>query len=140
MVYKKLETSSNINEISKIRNFIAEECQRISPLLFDKDCLTKILTAVSEAAGNIMRHAYEGRINERIIIELTIYDDKIKITFTDWGKGFEPSKIPSPIFDGTREGGYGWYIINHFTDKVYYSRNNGEKNTLILIKKYKVRE
>ena len=132
-VYKKLETSSNVNELSKIRDFVAHECSSS----FDKDSIMELLTVINEAVSNIMRHAYEGQIDGSIVTELTMYDNKIKLVFTDWGKEFEPDKIPPPIFDGTREGGYGWYIINNYTDEVHYCRNGDRKNILILIKEFK---
>ena len=129
--YRKLETSSKVGELSKICNFVAQECQRLS---FDKEDTIRLLTVVSEAVSNIMRHAYEGQDDKPIVIELNLYENKIVITFSDWGKEFNPGEVASPVFDGTREGGYGWFIINHYTDETHYCRNGDGKNTLTVVK------
>ena len=80
-----------------------------------------------------MRHAYGGQEDKPIVIELKLYENKIVIAFSDWGKEFNPSEISPPVFDGTREGGYGWFIINHYTDETHYCHNGDGKNTLTVV-------
>ena len=89
----------------------------------------------SEALTNALRHA--GNPGSRVRLAFTFYPDRIVITITDQGPGFDPGVVPLPDFENCPEGGYGIFIINTVMDGVRYEKNT-EGNDLILIKTWKV--
>jgi anti-sigma regulatory factor (Ser/Thr protein kinase) len=50
------------------------------------------------------------------------------IEFVDKGKGFNPETVPQPEFDGSREGGFGLYIVSQIVDDVVYTRGKDNAN------------
>ena len=83
--------------------------------------------AVTEVATNIIRHAYSGRSDALVQVAVRLLPDMFLIEFVDKGKGFNPEEVPHPKFDGSRDGGFGIYIVSQIMDDVVYSR--GKDNT-----------
>jgi anti-sigma regulatory factor (Ser/Thr protein kinase) len=65
------------------------------------------------------------------------FTDRIAIKFSHRGTAFDPQRVRPPIFDGSREGGFGVYIIAHSVDEVRYSRDEYRGNSIWLIKRRK---
>jgi anti-sigma regulatory factor (Ser/Thr protein kinase) len=89
---------------------------------------------VNEAGSNIMRHAYQGREDQKIRIVADAYDDRICFDLVYGGEPFDPDKVAPPAFDGSREGGFGVYMIVRSVDSVCYSRNERGENRIHLEK------
>jgi anti-sigma regulatory factor (Ser/Thr protein kinase) len=50
------------------------------------------------------------------------------------GLPFDPAIVPPPSFDGSRESGFGVYLIAHSVDSVRYYRDALQRNCMALEK------
>jgi anti-sigma regulatory factor (Ser/Thr protein kinase) len=90
--------------------------------------------AVNEAASNVMKHAYHGRTDQRIHLEAEAFPDRVAVQLHHLGDPFDPSVVPPPSFDGSRESGFGVYLITRSVDDVRYYRDERGGNCIALIK------
>ena len=96
------------------------------------DFRMQVVTAVSEAFNNIVLHAYAGR--EDGIIEMNIRTrlNYISIELRDFGDSFDPDQIPEPDLDRLPESGLGMFIIKELMEVSY---RPGRPNVLVLTKR-----
>jgi anti-sigma regulatory factor (Ser/Thr protein kinase) len=130
----ELEISSDLKELARARMFVRDVCARLAAPV-DEDTLNQLELAMTEAASNVMRHAYSGRTDRRIQLSAEIYEDRIVLRLHHLGQSFDPDAIRPPKFDGTEEGGFGMYIISQTVDEVRYHRDERGRNCISRIKK-----
>ena len=46
----------------------------------------------------------------------------------DWGRSFVPESVPAPAFDGSKDHGFGIYIIEQAVDEIEYTREEDGRN------------
>lgn len=104
---------------------------------FENFAVYSIEMAVDEACSNIIEHAYEGEGKGEIRCTCAISDKTLKIVLSDWGKSFDPSKVPQPNLsdnlDDRKAHGLGLYFIRKWMDEVSF-HTNGAENTLTMMK------
>lgn len=132
----ELEIGSDLNELRRAREFVRESCRTVSEGLLDQDQVALLELAVTEAASNIMKHAYHGRTDQRIQLEAEVWPDRVAIRLHHLGDSFDPTVVPSPAFDGSRESGFGIYLIAKSVDDVRYSRDERGRNCIDLVKSF----
>ena len=81
-----------------------------------------------------MKHAYRGRQDQRVQIEVTAFPARILLSIYDWGESFYRDDVCAPAFDGSRDNGFGLFIIEQAMDSVDYRRDNLGRNCLMLSK------
>lgn len=127
------EFSSDPGELSAMREFLRETFRQAWPSE-DGDHLEKLELALQEAATNIMRHAYGGERERRIELTIDADADTIQIQLLHEGEPFDAAQAPPPVFDGSREGGFGCFLISESVDKVEYLHNLRGRNGVRLWK------
>ena len=125
---------SDLRELRKLRRFIREFCGMLHNPVPDQDLIDALELAVNEASSNIMRHAYHGRTDQRILVETEAYPETITVTLRHLGAGFEPCATAPPPPDVTRESGFGNYMISKSVDQVRYYRDERGRNCISLTK------
>lgn len=104
--------------------------------LSDFDCYT-VETSVDEACSNIIEHAYDGENIGQIEISYEITEKWLQFTLRDWGKSFDPEKVPIPdigcCLPDRKASGLGIYIMRQWMDEVNFIHESGV-NTAILRK------
>lgn len=131
------EITSDVAHLGTLRTFVRKFCQDLPVRVLDEESLGQLELALTEAASNIMRHAYHGRADQRIRITADAFADRLVIRLWHHGTVFDPGKVTPPAFDGSREGGFGVYIIAHSVDEVRYTHDQREGNCICLVKKRK---
>jgi sigma-B regulation protein RsbU (phosphoserine phosphatase) len=134
LAWAAIETSSALTELATIRAFVRSFCRGAAPAPLDEARVGELELAVNEAASNIMRHAYAGRTDAPIRLEAESYADRIAIRLFNEGRAFDPSSAPPPSFDGTRDGGFGVFMIANSVDEAEYFRDEQGWNGLALVK------
>ena len=129
-----MTVSSRLTELEAIRTFVRAFCEKLPPPALPDHALNLLELAVNEAASNVMRHAYEGREDGRIVVEADANDERVCVRLRHEGKPFDPAQAAPPTFDGTREGGFGVYLIAQSVDEVVYDQDEGGQNTVTLVK------
>src|SRR5262245_57243695 len=111
---------SDLSRLSEIRTFVRQFCSSVPEARMGVDETAALELAVDEAASNIMKHAYHGREDQWIDVEAEAFPGRVCIKLHDTGDPFEPSLAVLPGPDGTRESGYGMFIISQSVDEVHY--------------------
>ncbi len=132
---KETTVPSDLSQLEHIRAFVTDAVESEQGATLDDEDHYQLLLAVNEAASNIMRHAHGGISTEKIIVASDVFDDRIVIRLSHYGKSFDPDSAPPPSFDGTREGGFGVYMIAQCVDEVQYLRESDGRNTVRMVKR-----
>lgn len=123
--------------IAGIRKEAEAVCQELLDAVrvrgYDDDELFGVHLALEEALMNAIQHGNHGDPSKRISVESLITPEKIDISITDEGSGFNPEGLPDP-----RQGnnlykcsGRGVLLIRAYMDVVEY---NERGNCVHLIK------
>ena len=128
-----LEIKSDLGRLEDIRAFVRSVCQGNEYPCLSETRLAMLELAVTEAASNIMIHAYKGRSDQWLRVEGEISNECILIRFIHSGDPFDPYTVELPTLDGTRDGGYGVYLIDQAVDEVFYVNNGRGSNATTLI-------
>lgn len=133
------DVTSRALELAPMRAFVRTFCQESAPGVLDNESIGQLELAVTEAASNIMRHAYHGRTDQPIQMMADAFPDRIVIRLWHRGAAFDPKAIPPPVFDGSRDGGFGVYIMTHSVDEVRYTQDEEGEKCTCLVKRRKGR-
>jgi sigma-B regulation protein RsbU (phosphoserine phosphatase) len=125
---EKLEISSDLNELARVREFVRNFCTRAAPDLLDLSRIDLIELAVNEAVVNVIEHAYRNATDKPVRIEAQLSPGQIEFRLYDWGRHFDPAAVPPPAFDGSKDHGFGVYIIEQAVDEIKYSREETGRN------------
>ena len=131
---REIEVTSDLAELVHVRAFIRSVCQETLQPALDEERTSNIELAVSEAASNIMQHAYHGHTDRRIVVVVCVYEDQITIRLTHWGDSFAPVRATPPDFNGSQDRGFGLFLIEQFTDDVQYTSEPSGVNVVHLMK------
>ena len=105
---------------------------------FDEEGVWEIELALTEALANVIEHAYERDPDCEIRLAVAIDDERLAITITDFGRGFDESAYAVPDLNVPRASGYGVHLIEQLMDEVVREASPGE-NRLSLVKYRKER-
>ena len=131
---EQLVIQGDLRDLRRAREFIRSFCGRLPGSWLDQDEIAELELAVSEAASNVIKHVYHEHPDESIYAEAEANANRVTIRLRYRGDAFDPSVVPPPSFNGTRESGFGLYLIAHSIDDVQYSRDDGGQNCIELIK------
>jgi len=131
---QELEIGSDLKQLRQAREFVRAFCRNVPGPPMDEDSVAALELAVNEAASNIMKHAYHGREDQSIHIEAEAFPGRLAIQLHHFGDAFDPSTAPPPPLDGSRDSGYGAYIIARSVDEVRYYRDERGRNCIALVK------
>jgi len=92
-----------------------------------------VVSAVGEAYNNIVLHGYAGREPGSIAMQIENCPEWMRVTISDTGLSFDPSKVPVPDLEMLPESGMGVFIMRSFVDELSYVA--GHPNTLTLVKR-----
>ncbi len=84
---------------------------------FESRCITM---AVDEALANVIRHAYHGRADARIELQVRAEEDQLEIRMRDTGDAPDLSRICRGEAGPGGIGGLGTHIIKDVMDDVSY--------------------
>ena len=129
-----IEMSSDLRELARARAFVREVCRTMPGPALPDEALSQLELAITEALSNIMTHAYRGRTDQLIQLDVEAFADRIVFRLHHLGETFDPAAVATPAFDGTRDGGFGMYIIEQSVDDVRYYRDDRGRHCISLVK------
>ena len=134
---QEIEIGSDLRDLRRARAFVRSFCGSFAGSWLDRNGIAELELAVSEAASNVMRHAYQGRTDQRIQIEAEAFADHVALRLHHLGDPFDPAAAPPPALDGSRDFGFGIYLITHSVDEFRYYRDERGGSCVALVKKRK---
>lgn len=127
--------SGNLQDLAAIRLLVGGLCGRwqartgVGPKGRDK-----LVLAVHEAASNILKHAYRDRPERPLWVRAEAYPGRVQVSLVHNGLAFRPEEAPPPVFDGSRESGFGLYLIKECVDLFMGFRDHQDREGLLLVK------
>lgn len=117
-----LELPSNPQNIEKVQRFVKEIASefRLSP-----DLHGDILTSLTEAVNNAIRHGNHCDESKTVQIALCKNRGSLDIRVSDQGHGFDYRQVPDPTAPENicNDGGRGVFLIHQLCDRVRYANN-----------------
>ena len=116
---------------------VVDVCNRILSKLkehnFDKDDIFAVHLTFEEAFLNAVEHGNKMDPNKKVKIDYTVDDDKVEISITDEGNGFEPDEVADPRYGPGlyQPGGRGLLLMNSYMDTVKY---NDQGNSVYMVR------
>jgi anti-sigma regulatory factor (Ser/Thr protein kinase) len=141
MVRRQREFDGGLRHLGAMRAFLREVCRegwQDEPA--DENLLPQLELALTEAASNIVLHGFDGRQDQPIGMTVEVQDDRVGLTLRYPGTPFDPEAAPPPVFDGSRESGFGLYLIRQCVDEVRYEQDDQGRSTIHLVRKRNLRE
>jgi serine/threonine-protein kinase RsbW len=102
---------------------------------FDKDDIFAVHLTFEEAFLNAVKHGNKMDPTKKVKIDYTVDDEKVEISITDEGNGFEPDSVADPRFGPGlyQPGGRGLLLMNSYMDTVKYN----ERGNSVYMVRYK---
>jgi serine/threonine-protein kinase RsbW len=121
--------------LKEVRTFSREIFEKIN---INEDLKDELVLAISEAAQNIVKHAYKNinSTTDKMEIKISLKDSELEIGFFDKGRVVDPANVRHRKIDDVKPGGLGTFFIQQIMDAVVFKE--GEKpwiNHLVLTKK-----
>ncbi len=100
-------------ELRRVRESVRREAlgQGCAP-----ECAGDIVLAVDEACQNIIRHAYAGRGDGEIVLEIERAGGDLVVSLRDFAAPVDPSRVRPRDLDDLRPGGLGTHLIREVMD------------------------
>lgn len=119
-MYKRIKVESKMSNLRVIENAIDEMTGSIG---INQDNYGKILVAALEAVNNAIKHGNKDDPHKLVDVEIEYDKDELKITVTDEGTGFNPSRIPDPTLPENIEelSGRGVFLMTKLSDSIKFN-------------------
>ena len=127
-----LVLAGSFDHLGRCREFVRSVCRDQGPNGPSPERVEEIVLAANEALVNIIRHALAERPGAPVAISARIAGRTLVMTMEDDGCPFDRAAVASPRFDGSRESGFGVFIIEQLADRVTYDRRPEGGNRLEL--------
>lgn len=118
--------------IESTSSAIVEVCEQILPKLeannFSQADIFAVHLALGEAFINAIKHGNKMNPDKEVKIEYSVSSDKIEISMTDQGDGFDPETVPDPRRGENlyKSEGRGLLLMQSYMDVVEFNeRGNG---------------
>ncbi len=129
-----VELRSDLGDLARARRFVREVCAGLPGEPLAEESVGQLELAVTEVCSNIVKHAYHGRDDQWIRLEAEAHPDSVSVRLHHLGDPFDPVKVAPPVLDGSRDSGFGMYLIAKSVDDVRYSRDERGRNCVTLVK------
>jgi serine/threonine-protein kinase RsbW len=96
-----------------------------------------IKLAIDEACSNVIKHAYSGDTNKKIVLKYKTGEKGFKVIIEDNGMKARADLIKGRDLDDVRPGGLGIHFIRRVFDVFQFDENKKKGNRLILMKTLK---
>lgn len=118
------------------RDFVRQVCLEAWPEA-SEEFISELELAVNEVVANVMEHAYQEREDQPIQLSGSVEANQIAFVIRHQGLSFDPEMVPEPSFDGSKEGGFGLFIIAHLVDEIIYGTDEQGQHTISLVKTFR---
>lgn len=110
--------------ISELRKISSKVLCHAKSLDYSDDDMFAVHLAMEEAIINAVKHGNRADCNKTVTIEYDMTPEKIVVSITDQGGGFEPENIDDPRSGENiyKTGGRGVLLIKSYMDSIKYNQ------------------
>lgn len=83
----------------------------------------------------MMAHSLEAGVSQMIGVALSCQYATLRVEITYRGRAFDDTVVPPPSFDGSRDHGFGLFLMKQLMDKVEHGRREDGQSFIRLEKK-----
>ena len=124
------------DSLADIAEFVTCAAEQVG---LDARAVYAVQMAVDEACSNIIEHAYGGENRGAIDCTCRLSDDGLTVTLRDYGRTFNPKKVPDPDLHASLQdrtgGGLGLFFMRQLMDEVHFEFTPGSGNLLTMVKR-----
>ena len=123
------------SESSAVVDVCKQILSRMEENNFDRDDIFAVHLTLEEAFLNAVKHGNKMDPTKKVKVDYAVDADKVEISITDEGKGFEPDAVADPRFGPGlyQPGGRGLLLMNSYMDTVRYN----ERGNSVYMVRYK---
>lgn len=121
----------NLESLVGFRSWLGQCAALVGTGLPEED-LARLQLACSEVFVNCVMHVSETERATTVDIESRIFANHLTVQISQKGPAFDPLYVTPPAFDGSREGGFGIYIVLRSADEAIFSRQSDGTNVTTL--------
>ncbi|MFH1615427.1 MAG: ATP-binding protein [Planctomycetota bacterium] len=120
-ISRSIVVESKASSLEKVYNEVFAHVQANH---YSCDDIFGIHLSMEEAFVNAVKHGNRADATKKIKIDYSITAEKVEISITDEGNGFDPRFLPDPRVNENiyKPGGRGVLLIRSFMDLVEYNR------------------
>lgn len=107
MTVLSVTADAHAENIPLLRNVVAHAARNAG---VSEERLHDVKLCVTEAATNVVEHAYTGEQRGAVRVDVRVVGDELEIEVADDGRGMDPARR-------MEDGGYGLGIIYQLTDR-----------------------
>lgn len=102
---------------------------------FGEEDIFAVHLALEEAFINAVKHGNKMDVVREVRIEYSVAPDKVEVTVTDGGEGFDPNAVPDPRYGENlyKPEGRGLFLMRSYMDVVTFN----ERGNSVCMVKYK---
>lgn len=106
---------------------VADVCNQILAKLegtgFERDDIFAVHLALEEALANAIRHGNKLDPSKKVRIRCSADSEKVEISMTDEGDGFDPDAVPDPRLGDNlyKPEGRGLFLMRSYMDAVRFN-------------------
>ena len=130
----ELEIQTDLRQLREVRHFVRQFCASLGDSTPNDEFVDALELATNEVTSNIMRHAYCGRTDQPIHVEAEARASTVTIMLRHLGAGFNSATVAPSVPNGTRESGFGTYMICRSVDQVRYYLDERGRSCVALTK------
>ena len=100
---------------------------------FSEESIFAVHLALEEAFTNAVRHGNKMDVGREVKIAYLVAPDRVEVSVTDNGEGFDPESVPDPRFGDNlyKPEGRGLFLMRSYMDEVVF---NERGNSVRMIK------
>lgn len=122
---------SAMSNCQEARNRVDSIAERVG---FCKNSRSDIMLAVGEAVSNAIRHGSKDKDCTSFTVSCVATTEKLSVSISDNGPGFNPAELPAPIESLFLEHGRGIRCMKAVMDEVSFSFNSGTTVRLVKLR------
>ena len=112
------------------------DCIKRTSSQFSEEDVARAELGCTEIFTNCAVHAGDARISAAatnpVMVDCRLFPDFTTVEFRHRGPLFDPLTVPPPAFDGSRDGGFGIYIVLRSADDARFVRESDGTNVTTL--------
>lgn len=117
----RLCLASDVGLVDDAVELLARHC--FSSVEPNRQVLFRLRVALAEALANAIQFGNGGDPGKIVCVHVQLFVDRIRVSVTDEGSGFDPGKVPDPRDPDqlTNPRGRGLFIIRHLAEDVAFN-------------------
>ena len=129
-ISREMVVESISSAVTSVREGLLSELNANS---FSEEDIFAVHLALEEAFINAVRHGHKMNADKGVKIDYSVAPDKVEVTVTDEGDGFDPEAVPDPRYGENlyKPEGRGLFLMCSYMDVVEFSERG---NSVYMVK------